>query len=316
MTNTHPYQGPDDLMKLRAFLISMRAGLGHSCWHVGDLVWRFFLHSIRYDLSQTVQLWESNGGELLGFAVVTPPGPREDGGRSPLFFEFQVHPRARGSGLEDQMLTWVERYWQRARYGAPFGPGGQLSTDVGVYADDESQIAALTHRGFFKEDNDAILLWHSLDGALPVVPAPDDFVLRAVTGLPEVTLRTEVHRAAFAPSRITVDGYSQLMQMPGYTPLLDRVAVAPTGEFAAFALGWLDSVNGVGEFEPVGTNPRFRRLGLAKAVVRDGMQAMRDRGASCVVIGPVEPRSTAAWDLYRSLGFRETGRVLMYSRRL
>src|SRR5262244_3366986 len=46
---------------------------------------------------------------------------------------------------------------------------------------------------------------------------------------------------------------------------LDRVVEAPSGSFAAFCLIWLDPAHGVGELEPVGCHPGYRRQGLARA---------------------------------------------------
>ena len=45
---------------------------------------------------------------------------------------------------------------------------------------------------------------------------------------------------------------------------LDQVVEAPDGALVAFALGWLDEVNRVGELEPVGTDPRHARRGLGR----------------------------------------------------
>ncbi|MEU4245988.1 hypothetical protein AB0F15_01110 [Amycolatopsis sp. NPDC026612] len=42
--------------------------------------------------------------------------------------------------------------------------------------------------------------------------------------------------------------------------------VVRSGRFVAQCLIWLDERNAVGELEPVGTLPEFRRTGLARAV--------------------------------------------------
>ena len=46
-----------------------------------------------------------------------------------------------------------------------------------------------------------------------------------------------------------------------YRSDLDCVVEAPDGTFAAYVLCWYDEDNGVGEFEPVGTHPDYRRRG-------------------------------------------------------
>ena len=73
---SYPYRGQTDTERMRDLLVSMRAGGGHGCWHVGDLVWRLFLQSLRHDLGQTFRLWDDADGSLAGFAVWTPSRSR------------------------------------------------------------------------------------------------------------------------------------------------------------------------------------------------------------------------------------------------
>ncbi|MGA5560099.1 GNAT family N-acetyltransferase [Streptomyces platensis] len=42
---------------------------------------------------------------------------------------------------------------------------------------------------------------------------------------------------------------------------------------------WLDEANRTAEFEPVGTHPDYRRLGLGRALLLHGMHLARDAGA-------------------------------------
>jgi mycothiol synthase len=293
-----PYGGLDDTRRMAEMLVATRASLGHGCWHVGDLVWRLFLHARHYDLGQTVRLWVGPGGDLLGFAVVTPAPA---GGAA--YFELQVHPGARGQGLEEQMLGWIE---------AVAGPARRLVAEPGVYDDDAAQIDALLRRGFERAEGDSLLLLHPLDAPVPEPVLPAGFQLRAVAGPHEAAARAASQRDAFHPSRTSDEHYRCLMDTPGYDRNLDLVAVAPDGTFAAFCLAWLDGVNGVGLFEPVGTRVTYRRLGLARAVLLAGMERQRSAGMEGVVVGPVSLGEKEALGLYRSVGFGEIRRVFAY----
>lgn len=90
--------------------------------------------------------------------------------------------------------------------------------------------------------------------------------------------------------------------------------VATDGTFASFCLAWHDARHRVGELEPVGTHPAFRRRGLAAASV-SGLRALRDAGADAAI---VYARGDAAYPapgrLYRSLGFRPYARIVTYRR--
>jgi mycothiol synthase len=300
-----PFSGTPDLEQLRSLLIEARRRRGHSCWHVGDLVWRLFLHAIRFDLGQTLHLWEDADGTVLGFAIITPPGP---GGT--LYFDLQIHPRLCGQGLEEELLDWVES-WHQANV-TPRMPCC-FSTDTGVYEDDIDQIEALEHRGFVRSSAEGLLLLRALDRPIATPFLPQGFAVRALAGPHEVEERTAAHRDAYSRSRITDEAYLRLMQMPGYLPELDLVAIAADGSFGAFCNGWLDQVNRTGEFEPVGTRPAFRRMGLARAVLLDGLRRMKTQGMESAVVGPIPADDDAALGLYRSIGFRPIRRLYAFT---
>jgi hypothetical protein len=122
----------------------------------------------------------------------------------------------------------------------------------------------------------------------------------------EAELRAAVHRAArrsrridelFVPpvglgdtaSDMTTEGYHAVMSAWPYHYDLDQVIQvieAPDGTLVAFALGWLDEVNRVGELEPVGTDPRHARKGPGSAVSVVSLQALRGASATQAVVYP------------------------------
>ena len=104
------------------------------------------------------------------------------------------------------------------------------------------------------------------DGPVAPIAPPDGYTVRGLRGPEEMAARVEVHRAAFAPSRLVVDKYERLTRLPHYRFEDDLVAEAPDGTLAAFALSWWDPLGRVGEFEPVGTHPDHQRRGLSRAI--------------------------------------------------
>src|SRR2546430_16411083 len=79
-----------------------------------------------------------------------------------------------------------------------------------------------------------------------------------------------------------------------YRPALNGVVRGRDGTLAATTIIWLDERNGTAEFEPVGTHQGYRRLGLARSLLRYGMQRAAPAGATGVPVacrGP--PASTA-----------------------
>ncbi len=71
---------------------------------------------------------------------------------------------------------------------------------------------------------------------------------------------------------------------------------------AARATIWFDDVNLVGLFEPVETQEGFRRLGLARAVMTEGLRCMRAAGMHTARVEHDVTNEPAA-ALYASLGF-------------
>ena len=87
------------------------------------------------------------------------------------------------------------------------------------------------------------------------------------------------------------------------------MVVAPDGRCAAFCLFWLDPVNQVGLFEPVGTHPDFQRQGLGKALLLESLRQMKERGMESAIVLTNEG-NTAAIRLYESVGFQATNKML------
>ena len=86
------------------------------------------------------------------------------------------------------------------------------------------------------------------------------------------------------------------------------------GEVAAYALMWNDPTTGVGFVEPVGTASEHRRLGLARAIVSEGLSALADAGARRIKVN-YDGGNDAARRLYISLGFLPTMTTSLWVRR-
>jgi hypothetical protein len=174
--------------------------------------------------------------------------------------------------LADEVLAWFEA----------IATGHERT--VTALETEEHLIAALEGVGYRPIIN-APFFQHcviDLGGSLPIPHLPDGYRVRAVRK-DEAEARAAVHRAAWLPKRIgemfvppvdlgdaessmTTESYRAVMEAWPYRHDLDQVVEAPDGTLAAFALGWLDEVNQVGELEPVGTDPGYARQGLGVAV--------------------------------------------------
>ena len=142
-------------------------------------------------------------------------------------------------------------------------------------------------------------------------PSKDEVVVgfREQTAAVAVGVQALVERAAMEGTHLIIEGAhvvpgfldlepwrERILCTPGYAPDLDLVAVAPDGRVAAFAILWLGpAVAGrrEGHFEPVGTRPEFRRRGLARALLLDGMRRLRAAGATHALVETEDVREGA-----------------------
>lgn len=257
----------------------------------GDLHWWMYQHLDKLD-EVRIALWE-DAGRLLGWTWLWLP--------QTLFAH--LVPEHRAGPLFEAMLDWFEEQARAA---------GAAQLDVDVMEAHEEERELVERRGYRLVPDEHMEHLVGGLGALAEPAAPSGFVLRPVALPGELEARVAVHRAAFAPSRVTAESYGAVAARAPYRQDLDWVAVAPDGRFAAFCLVWLDEENGVAEMEPVGTHPDFRRLGLARAVCAAALRAARERGAHTGLVYAVGGAPSVR--LYEGLGFRSLTRHLTHRR--
>ncbi len=294
------YAGEADLRRLLDAL-SRAQPFGPRVMHPGDLVWALYQNTA-FDPLRSIELWEMADGTVAGFGFF-------EGGD----FETQcfVEDGAMRRAFEQEALAVAA---ERARAAGSaqtrtyICEGDTLLRELRAAEGFAPDVARVTRRG---EPHTAMLhLRQPLEGAA-AGEAPVGFVVRAVGGEDEWTERVELHRTVWAPSRVTLEAYRRLRAAPIYRPDLDLVAVAPDGRFASYAIVWYDPDSRVGEFEPVGTHPDFRRQGAGQAVMREGLRRLRALGAIRALVMS-SAHNAASIHLYESVGFRIADRGVYY----
>jgi ribosomal protein S18 acetylase RimI-like enzyme len=220
--------------------------------------------------------------------------------------------------LEAEMIAWAVTATQQRN----LERGEALTLDAYTFESDQPRLAMLARHGFERADEDSILLARSLEGDLPEPQLPAGFSIRPMGGEAEVEAYVALHRAAFGSENMTVDYRRTIMSVPSYLPELDLVAVAPTGELAAFCVCQIfpdDAPRAGGQHEgwtdPIGTHPRYQRLGLAKALIVAGMHRLKARGMDTALLG-TSNKNLAMQHVAEALGFRLASRTLFFAKKV
>ena len=173
-----------------------------------------------------------------------------------------------------------------------------------VPQEDTATVATLDRLGFRARTLRLSQFQRRVDDGAPIADAtlPPGYRLRHLEGPDEISARAAIHRAAFPSSTMTAEQYTRLTTLPTYRYEDDLVVEAPDRSLAAFAIAWWDPVARVGEFEPVGTHPDHRRLGLARTLLGHGLRRYRQREARMVQVYALSDNLPAE-ALYPAVGF-------------
>jgi ribosomal protein S18 acetylase RimI-like enzyme len=298
MYTTRLFQNEADYRQMRGLLREGYRLAGHLAYlTVGDLDWWRNTTNDPAVLSK-VRLWFHQTGKLVSFIW---PGDNQ--------IDLTSHPHHRE--LEVSILDWVE-----AEYARRLGKADEPSDfQVWCYEQDGHRQRLLHDRGYVRGTEYLALHSYPLDQPLASRSLPAGYTLRTFAGEAEIEARVNVHRAAFHPSRMTVEKHRQVMASSTYRPDLDLVVVAPNGDLAAYTIVWWDGINDMGLFEPVGCHPDHQRRGLASAVLCEGMRRLRDLDATIAHVNSWREDSPGAYT-YRAVGFTITDRIYAWKKRL
>jgi mycothiol synthase len=297
------YQGADDLVAMQQALASWiheSGGCGYD--HVGDLPHRIYngLRS-RYPLDEAIRLWHIDG-HLEGFALVNPNRG---------LYDVRISPAHRANILEREALSWATttlRTWMDNE--------GATDKDVqtDAYTCDKQRIECLAELGYRPEEKPWMITnERRLNDNSPGIILPDGYSIRSGMKETDSAALAEVHNGAFGSIWSAEVYLNEVMRKPGYDPALEHVVVAPDGTFAAFCITWLDTINKIGLFEPVGTHKEYQRMGLGRALMAFGLDFMRGRGMHLAQVGNATD-NPASNSLYHAMGFKPKYQCTLYRR--
>ena len=305
LLTSRSYETERDLQQMQALLMEARSVTDDwRYWHVGELTFRFFTLACHLNPQEHIRLWHNDEGKLAGYAIL---------GEDPSF-DWQVLPEYEWSGIEAEAMAWAEICLTELRERDMQQWGGSLVSSA--RQDNARRRLFLGQHGFrYSGEFAEVNMLRSLDKPIPEAMLPPGCQVRAVE-VGEISDRAAAHREVWQPwtdGNISDEAYVSFMQLPAYQRDLDVIATAADGAVAAFAIGWIDPLNRIGEVGSVGVVPLYRRQGLMRAVLLEVLRRMQVRGMerACVSTGVV---NIPAIRLYASVDFEGVNQYLDYSK--
>ncbi len=295
MIEPRPYYDERDLEAMRSLLVRGRmANNGTYYIHRGDLSWWLYYPPLEGDYWNDIYLWDDpeHPGQLLGWALISANW---------VGFDVYIQPELRGNPMGLELYEWAEKKAQETARER----GRKTTYVLWIRHDDEVLGQHLRHQGY-RLARGMIHFVRTLDEPIPPFKPNGEFTVRVCKGEAEVDKRARAHYGAFgssAPFERYIERFRKFMGSLVYDHNLDIVAASADGQIGAFCIVWMDALNQVGLFEPVGTHPDFQRKGLGTAVMLEGFRRLQEGGMKQAIVSTFEDNQ-AAIKLYESMGFQ------------
>ncbi|MBE9110364.1 GNAT family N-acetyltransferase [Nodosilinea sp. LEGE 07298] len=314
--NSRPSTGAEDLPAIAAFY--------EICDQVDRLDRAPSLENLQRRLdhpppggTQYHQLWETAQGQLVGIVALWIEDPTDvlEG-----WVGVSVHPDYRGAHLEAELLSWAEQQVQEqatvAQRPAKLCAGAR--SDASYYR----AIYETANYEIIRQFHD---MARSLADPIPQPQFPPGFTSRP-TNADEALAWVEMFNESFIDhwnfTPMTLEDRQFRLGYPTYQPELDWVVTAPDGNLAGFCKGHVDHdenarrLRNEGWITILGTRRGYRRLGLARAMLLQGLHQLHLAGMDSVLLGVDTQNPNQATGLYESVGFTIKETYLTYQKSL
>ena len=225
-------------------------------------------------------------------------------------FYINIHPDYKFAELE--IIQWAEKERRNAK--------DQTIEDdtlnITTLESDDKRIKLLEKLGYINTGFVCYSRTRPNDLEIPDYELPAGYEIRQLDMEIDFLKYREVIGSVFKHCKaMTEESARAFTKASFYNPDLDLVVVAPDETFAAFCTIRLETERTIAEFEPVGTHPNHRKLGLAKAIMLEGLKRLENYEPTVTCI-PDAAATAGANKLYDSIGFTEKEEVQIWQTRL
>ncbi|MBN2147182.1 MAG: GNAT family N-acetyltransferase [Anaerolineales bacterium] len=288
MTATfRPYNSPEDYWLVDQFLIRhYQPANADGNWI--EPAWEYMHGHSSLDSASLgkIGIWE-DGGEVVAVA-------HYEWRLGEAFFQF--HPAYRF--LRQEMLDHAEANL----YGISQKDGRKYLAAY-VNDNDEAFISLVKERGYTIDPEGTRPFYQfAIPHPFPVTSLPEGYRLTSLaeecdwSKVNRVLWRGFDHEGEPPIHEEELESRRKMFDTPTARRDLKVAAQAPDGNFAAFCGMFYEAHHQYAYVEPVATDPDYRRMGLGKAAVLEGIRRCGELGATVAYVG-------ADLEFYQSLGF-------------
>lgn len=267
------------------------------------------------------QLWENGAGQLLANVTLMLVFIEEEENHSlEVRTLLNVHPEARGSGLEDRVIAWCT---EQARQ---LGETHNLPAILAFrFEETQTWLKEFLERRGFEITRYYFTMECLLTGTLPEPQLPAGFTMLDRAGIKDPAAWADLYNHSFIDHyhhhHMSVEEVEYENYNPNYRPELDLVVLGPDGTWAALCYAQInpgEMVGGeqIGWIGLLGTRRGYRNRGLGRAAILSGMRLLQKEGCRRIRLHVDAGSLTGATRLYEAVGFRVIETARHYTRQI
>lgn len=215
------------------------------------------------------------------------------------YYFIQIDPSY--SFIEQEIIEWIEKHCLTKKKDSNKSETLKIISVEG----NKPRENLLKKNGYQKEEIAGYIRVRPLDSPIPEFSCPKGFIIRNIEDPSDFTQLAALIRLIFGHGEWFNTGIlEEIADSSFYKKELDLVAVEPNGNIVSFCTFRMDPASKITNLEPMGTHPDYRRLGLAKTLITEGLKRTMMFEPSIFYIGGAA-NTPAANQLYETTGYTE-----------
>lgn len=292
-TTTRRYNHAIDYERVCRFLLRTYRTMGE---HINWLQprWEYMhYHPLIQDVDlNSIGIWEAHN-EIVGVVH-----PEHSMGRA----YFELDPEY--DTLKEEMLRYAEEYISTFNNGM---------RQLRIYINEQdTECQKLASQMGYTMSNDCESMSHfPIPDTFPSISLPAGFQLKSLAEDNDLHKVDRVLWRGFnhgdEPPKDGIREREFAQSAPNFQKNLTIVVEAPDKNFASYCGMWYEPIHRIAYVEPVATDPDYRRRGLGRAAVLEGIRRCGAMGARVAYVGTTMP-------FYLSLGFQQVYRCSVWQK--